>query len=184
MAGRGRLSSLDLLPDEAQDDLVWAIQQLAERKRTQEDIRFEFNDRLEAKGIEGVSRSAFHRKALRLASAQRRLAESRALFQGLAPQFTADTVDESNIVLGEMIKTLIQELLVEESVRDPKGTLELSRAYQSTVSAMKVSSERRQKLLEEMRATTAKAIDAVAGERGMTADTVAAIKRKILGVKA
>lgn len=44
---RGQLSSLDLLPDEAQDDLVWAIGELNRRQRTQTDILFEFNDRSE-----------------------------------------------------------------------------------------------------------------------------------------
>lgn len=56
MAERRRLSSIDMLPEEAADDIVWATQQLAQRTRTQQDILFELNDRLEAKGIE-VSRN-------------------------------------------------------------------------------------------------------------------------------
>ncbi len=180
--GRGRLSSIDLLPDEAAEDVTWAVSQLALRKETQEEIREQLNERLEAKGIEGISRSAFNRKAIRMAAVQRRLSESRALFEGIAPQFTAEAVDDSNIILGELIKTLIQELLVDDAVRDPKGTMELARAYQSTIGAMKISSERRAKLQAEMAAKTAKAVDAVAQEKGFTAETAEAIKAKILGV--
>lgn len=182
MAGRGRLSSIDLLPEEAEDDIVWACQELAARTRTQEDIRFELNDRLEVKGIEGISKSAFNRKAMRLAAAQRRMAESRAMFEGLAPQFSPDNVDKSNVVLGELIKTLIQELLLSDTVTDPKGAMELARAYQSTIGAMKVSSDRRQKLEAELSKRTEQAIDAVAKERGMGAETIEAIKTRVLGI--
>lgn len=185
MAGRGRLSSIDLLPEEAADDVAWAVQQLAARSRTQEDIRFELNDRLEAKGIEGISASAFNRRAVKIAAAQRRLSESRALFEGLAPQFTAEAVDESNIVLGELIKTLIQEVLIEERAPDSKAVMELARAYQATIGAMKVSTERRAKLQAETDAklrAAAAAIEADAIERGFSGKTVDDIKRRILGI--
>ncbi|NKC04275.1 hypothetical protein HGG75_04965 [Ochrobactrum pseudogrignonense] len=36
--GRSRLDSMELLPEEAQDDVVWAISQLNERRRSQADI--------------------------------------------------------------------------------------------------------------------------------------------------
>ena len=64
---RGRLSSLDLSPEEGHDDIVWAMAQLNERKRSQEDIRFELNDRLAVKGIDAISKSAFNRRAVRIA---------------------------------------------------------------------------------------------------------------------
>ena len=178
MAGRGRLGSIDLLPEEAADDVTWAVQQLAARNRTQEDIRFEFNDRLEAKGIEGISASAFNRRAVKLAAAQNRLAESRAVFEGLAPQFTAENVDDSNIVLGELIKSMIQEVIAEDEQRDTKNVMELARAYQSTIGAMKVSSERRAKLQAEMREKVAKATDAAAD--GIVAAAPGANKAEVL----
>ncbi len=61
MAGRGRLSSLDLLPEEARDDLIWAIGELKKRERPQADIHFEFNDRLEARASRRFA-SAFNRR--------------------------------------------------------------------------------------------------------------------------
>lgn len=181
MAGRGRLSSIDLLPEEAADDIVWACQQLAERKRTQADILFDLNDRLEAKGLDAVSRSAFNRRALMLAAAQRRMQEARAMFEGLSSQFTAGDVDSNTIVLGEYLKTLIVELLGDEQ-RTPKQAMELATAFRSTVAAQKISSERRAKLEAEINAKTAKAVDVVAKARGLTAETAEEIKAKILGI--
>ena len=73
--GRGRLSSIDLLPEEAQDDILWALGELNQRQRTQADILFELNDRLEAKGFEAISKSAFNRNSTKLAARSRRIAE-------------------------------------------------------------------------------------------------------------
>ena len=49
--GRGRLSSIDLLPDEAEPEVVWALEQLRDRKLPQTAILAEFNERLADKGI-------------------------------------------------------------------------------------------------------------------------------------
>ncbi|KQO53083.1 phage protein Gp27 family protein [Methylobacterium sp. Leaf85] len=188
MAERRRLSSIDMLPEEAADDIVWATQQLAQRTRTQQDILFELNDRLEAKGIEGVSKSAFSRHSVNRAAAQRRMQEARAMFEGVSSQFTAADVDENTIILGEFIKTLIIELAGDGAgVKTPKDAMELARAFQSTVSAQKISSDRRQKVEAEMQARLEKAtdtaIDAVAQEKGLSGDTVRGIKERILGLK-
>lgn len=180
--GRGRLSSLDLIPDEGQDDILWALAELNERRRTQADILFELNDRLEAKGIDGISKSAFNRAAIRTAAAARRISEARAVFAGIADQFTPESVDQNNLVLGEVIKTLILELMDAPS-QTPKGAMEMARAFLATVQAQNLSSTRRLKLEAEMRAKAAEAIDKVAGEKGMSAETVARIKSQILGVR-
>ncbi|SIP88793.1 Protein of unknown function, partial [Rhizobium sp. RU35A] len=113
MAGRGRLSSLDLLPDEARDDLLWALAELNRRERTQADILFELNDRLEAKGLETISRSAFNRKSMRLAKRTMQLEERRHIYAGIAERLTPEEVGNADLVLGEFLKTLLDELLDE-----------------------------------------------------------------------
>lgn len=180
--GRGRLSSIDLLPDEAADDIVWACQQLAERKRTQADILFELNDRLEAKGLEPISRSAFSRKSMRLAAAQRRMAEAREMFSGLANQFQAKDVDDNTVILGEFIKTLIVELVDDSSGnKTPKQAMELARAYHATVAAQKISADRRRVLEQQLRQQAEKAVEAVAERRGLTVDAKQAILDALRG---
>lgn len=180
--GRGRLSTLDLVPEEGRDDIIWALAALNARNRTQTDVLSELNERLEAKGLEPISRSAFNRKAVRLAAAARRLDEARHLFAGLAGHFTPERIDEGNIGLGEVIKTLIFELTDPDKDHTPKDAMELARAYQATISGQKISSERRQKLEREFTEKTSAAVDQVAKEKGLSGDTVDAIKAQILGV--
>lgn len=180
-AGRGRLSSLDLIPDEGRDDVMWALEELNRRERTQADILFELNDRLAVKGIDPISKSAFNRTAVRTAAASRRIAEARAVFAGIAPQFTPESIDENSIVLGEVIKTLIMEL-IDEPRQTPKGAMELARAFLATIQAQRLSSDRRQRLEAELASRAGAAVDRVAEARGLTAETVDAIKAQILGV--
>ncbi len=182
--GRGRLSSLDLLPEEAQDDLVWACQRLAERQRSQADILVEFNDRLAAKGIEPVSKSAFNRKAIRIAAATRRQRETREIFVALSGEIEPARIDEHSLVLGEFLKTLIFELLQPGAAElDPDAAMKLSRGYREIMAGQKISTDRRAS--EEKRATerAAAAVDAVGKARGLTLETVRAIKSEILGIR-
>ncbi len=181
MAGRGRLGSIDLLPEEAEEDVIWVCQQLAERSRTQAEILEEFNGRLADKGLPLISKSAFNRRAIFLARTQSRVQEARAMFKGLASQFDAADVDQNNIVLGEFLKTLIIELLQDTGGdRTPKQAMELARAFASTVSAQKVSTERRQKLEADAKAKLMKAAEAAVGEveaGGHKLDGAAVLKR-------
>lgn len=182
--GRGRLSSLDLLPEEAQDDLIWACQQLAERQRTQADILFEFNDRLEAKGIERVSKSAFNRKAIRIAAATRRQRETREIFSALSGDIDPARIDEHSIVLGEFLKTLIFELLQPGSAEhDADSAMKLSKGFKEIMVGQKISADRR--AAEEKRANekAVAAIEAVGKAKGLTMETVEAIKNNVLGIR-
>lgn len=181
-AGRGRLSSLDLIPEEGRDDILWALDELNKRERTQSDILFELNDRLAVHGIEPISKSAFNRAAVRTAAAARRISEARAVFAGIADQFTPESIDDNSVVLGEVIKTLILEL-VDCPGQTPKGAMELARAFLATIQGQKLSSDRRRKLEAELADKTAKAVDQVAARQGLSAETVDAIKSNILGIK-
>ncbi len=181
--GRGRLSSIDLVPEEGRDAVLWALGELNKRERTQTDILFELNDRLEAVGCEPIARSSFNRKAVRLAAASKRLSDARHIFAGLADQFTPDRVDEGNIGLGEIIKTLIFELTDPDQKHGPKEAMELARAYQATISGQRISSDRRRKLEADYAEKTSKAIERVAEEAGLSADRVAQLRREFLGVR-
>ena len=187
--GRGRLSSLDVLPDEAQDDLIWACQKLAERQRTQADILFEFNDRLAVKGIEPISKSAFNRKAIRIAAATRRQRETREIFSALSGDIDPERIDENSIVLGEFLKTLIFELLQPGATElNADDALKLSRGFKEVMVGQKVSADRRadeqeRKREEAAREKTSQVIEAVGKARGLTTETVEAIKRDVLGIR-
>jgi len=181
MAGRGRLSSLDLLPEEARDDLIWAIGELNKRERTQADIHFEFNDRLEAKGIETISRSAFNRKAMRLAKRTLQLEERRHIYAGIAERLTPEEVGKADLVLGEFLKTLLDELLDGDGL-DSKNAMELARAYKDTIMAQRHSAELREKAEAQAKAKLEKAVDAVSEvvkKAGVSQETMDEINRRL-----
>lgn len=184
--GRGRLSSLEMLPEEAQDDIVWALGQLNERKRTQADILFELNDRLDVKGIPEVSRSAFNRRATRLNRRSAQLEERRFVYAGIADRLTPEEVSKSDIVLGEFLKVLIDELLDSDTL-DSKNAMELAKAYKETVVAQRHSAEHRRKLEAEAQSKLTKAVDAVEGalaKNGTTdgAEVLRKIREDVYGI--
>jgi len=185
--GRGRISSIDRLPEAAADDIVWVNQQLYQRTRDGQDILAEFNERLAAKGLGPISPAAFSRKSTRLAAAQRRMQEARAMFAGLSDEFTAGDVDDNTLILGEFIKALIQELVDDQAgMKSPKEAMELAKAYQATVSAQKMSSDRRLKLEAELQDKTDAAVEKVAQaatEAGLSAAVIEQLRRDFLGVR-
>ena len=181
---RGRLSSLDLAPPEAQDDIRWALGELNKRQRTQTEILDELNGRLADKGLDLISKSAFNRKAVRTAAAARRIDEARALFTGIAPSFTPESMDETNLVIGEMIKILIMEILDDSDGISPKGAMQLSAAYQGSIRGQMASLDFKQRRLKDFNDRASAAISKVAKARGLGAETVNKLKAEILGVKA
>ena len=182
---RGRLSSLDLVPDEAQDDIVWALRELNKRDRSANDILFELNDRLAVKGVEPISKSAFNRKSVKLAAASRRLEEARFMFEGLADKFSPEKVDENSLVIAEFIKLLIFELAQEDAAdRTPKQAMELASAHLAVIRSQKVSADRRQQLAKEFAGKATEAVEAVAKTAGLTPAAVGSIKASILGIRA
>jgi len=183
--GRGRLSSIDLLPPEAESAVIWAMGELRERKRLQIDIHKEFNSRLADLGLQPVSLSAFNRYAIRLAATARRLEETRAIAAAVTERLGPGEADELTVMVAEAIKTLVFELLETggEAGIGPKGAMEMAQALHHAVRAQSVSSKRRREVEEEFALKAKKAVDQVAKQKGLSAETVEAIKAKILGIE-
>lgn len=182
--GRGRLSSIDLLPDEAEADIVWALEQMRERTMPANAILDEFNGRLADRGIAKVSKSAFSRWSVRKAIQFRRLDEVRAITSDVVSGLGTDGADQVTVAISEMLKVAIYESL--EGELDPKAIMELSRALNSAVAAQKSSAEGRRKLELEVAATVEKAADragAAATEAGLSAETASDLRKKVLGVR-
>jgi hypothetical protein len=179
--GRGRLSSIDLLPPEAGDAITWALGELNRRQRTQADILFELNDKLAVVGVSPISKSAFNRVSMRQSDRARRISERQQIYAGVAEHLTPEAVAKNDLILGEFLKTLIDELL--DGDVSTKGAMELSRAYRDIIAgqhqSLKATADAEAKLAKR----TAAAIDAVAKVKGLTADTVTEIKSRILGVQ-
>ncbi|MBD3746712.1 MAG: DUF3486 family protein [Sphingopyxis terrae] len=158
--GRGRLSSIDMLPEEAEPDIVWALDQLRAREKPSKMILAEFNSRLADRGIGAVSKSAWGRWSIRKAIQFRRLDEARHIASELVPSLGTDGPDHVTVMIAEMVKVSALELLEGGEVSS-KGLMELSRAVSSAVAAQKVSAENRRKLEDEVEQRLAKAAAAV-----------------------
>lgn len=173
--GRGRLSSIDMLPEEADEDIAWALEQLRERKLPSVVILVGFNDRLVAKGIKPISKSAWSRYAVRKAIQFRKLDEARRMSAELVSQLGPAGADEVTVMVAELLKIAMAELL-ETGELNSKAVMELARGLQSVVSAQKTSAEHRRKLQEELLAKVDKAIEK-AGKDDAGGDAQAALKR-------
>jgi hypothetical protein len=181
--GRGHLSSIDMLPDEAEAAIVWANDALRERKLPSAVILAEFNEKLADVGIEPISKSAWGRYAVRKAIQFRRLDEIQRMGGELARTMDAKAPDEVTVAVAELVKVAAFEILEEGEV-STSGLMQISRALQSAVSAQKTSAEYRERLEKEVQARLAEAAKQ-AGEigkkKGVSPEALAEINRALMG---
>lgn len=192
--GRGRLSSVDLLPPEAGDIIVWAAQELSARNRTLTDIYAEFRDKLIAlQGEQGLAFdipafSSFHRYSVRQAVLARRLEETRAISSNLAQRLDGLASEDMTVMVVESLKTLVFEIIDRggEAGFSPKQAMEMARAVQSLVATSRLSDAHRTKLQAAIDASAEDAIEkaaVVAQEAGISAERIAQMRRDFLGVR-
>lgn len=193
---RGRLSEIDRLPEWADEAKLWAFEQLKERKLSQLEILDGFNARLKAASlaedaaaeVPQISRSAFNRTAIRIATLSRRLEETREIAAIIAPKLEEAGDNSLTLMVAETLKTLIAEMLGNAGELSADGdTAEMlmltSRALKHAEEAKRISADGRRKIEAEMMTRAAKAIDHVAKEKGISAETVAAFRAKVLGIE-
>lgn len=176
---RDRLHSMDLVPEHAQDDVVWAVRELNQRRRSNNDILFELNDRLAVKGVAPISSSAFSRKAVRLKALRERARIAREVIAGVEDQTAAEEDDETRKV-GRMILVLIAELIADGEDRTPKQIKEIADAFKSFATGQKVSADRRRKMEADAdakaAAKTVEAVQKVAKEAGLSRENLKALE--------
>lgn len=185
---RGRLSTVDLLPAEAEEDVQWAYAELKKRKRLQTDILDQFNLRLKMKGLGPISKSAFNRASIRTMRMATRLEETREIASVLAVKLDTHDGEDLALLLGETIKTLVYEMLENAGPLKANGfsaemMMNFARSVKMIEETRRVVTTNR-KVTDELIAEKAgKAIDEVAKREGLSRDTVESIKAKILGVE-
>ena len=186
-AKRGRLSSIDLLPADCDEDVAWAVRELQARKRTQEEIREELNLRLLSKGADPITKSAFNRYAIAMATLGRRMSEAREMAALIGERLDEQPDGDVGLLVGEAIKTLVYDVIVDASLSDESPSIKMLLAAAEAV-------ERLEKARRNNVATAAaKAKDFVrdaadkaeraAKAKGLDTETIDAIKETILGVK-
>lgn len=189
--GRGRLSSFDTLPTEADAIVAWAAGELADRDKTQTEIYAEFVTKCQALMAEHRGElefripafSSFNRFSLRQARLSRRLDQTREIVAVLAEKHDAKASDDLTIIAGEMIKSVVLHMLGDAADGiAPKQLKELADAFRSAQAAQNLSSARKTKETAQLQAKLGEAVEAVAKAKGLTAETAEQIKSEILGV--
>lgn len=186
--GRGRLSSIDMLPEEAQPHVSEALAELRARKKPQSQILQVLNLKLGAiEGASPISRSAFNRKALWWAAYGAQLEHAREIAAVVGEKLEAAPEGDVGLLLSETLKTMIFDVLTEASLSNKSPSMVMlgvaAEAVRNLEKARELSVATRAKIDKEFRAKAGKAIDKVAKEKGLAADTVKAIKSQILGLR-
>ena len=163
--GRGRLSKIDMLPDEAEVDLVWLNQELRAGKRPQVELIDVFNARLIAKGIEPISKGAFSRYSVRKSIQFRETDQILRLSSDLVEALGVDSADKMTTALSEMLRVQMARLL-DQGDLTAKDLMELARANKEAIAAQKQSAEYRRSIEEEARAKLARTLDDVEAKAG------------------
>lgn len=180
--GRGRLSSIDLLPAEADPHIQWAAEELLKRDLTQVEILQGFNARLAEIGCDPVSKSAFNRYSMQKAAATRALAETREVSKVVAETLGPERADHITIMLVELLKNAIFSLTLTGKLSSA-AVLDLSRALRALIGAQRESGQWRKEDEKAFAEKADKAIAAASREAGLSADQVALIRNEVLGVR-
>lgn len=189
--GRGRLSSFDLLPREADGIVAWAASELADRDKTQTSIYAEFVEKCQALMAEHRGAlefaipafASFNRHSLRLARLSRRLDQTREIVAVLAQKHDAKASDDLTILASQLIKSAVFYATNEaEDNVAPKDLKALADALRASQAAQNMSSERKTREDAKLAARLGEAVDTVAKASGMTHETAEKIKAQVLGV--
>ena len=193
--GRGRLSSIDLLPDWADPAVQAAFAALNDNKIPQVEILEKFNAELRALGFAAgvvdppqISASAFNRKTLRLARHGRRLVETREIATALVSKLEHGGDEDLTLMLAETIKTLVFEMLERADGLPAAGwsaemMANCALALKSAEQAKKVSADMKVLIEKNFKAQAEAAIEKVGATKGLSAEAKEAFKRELFGVR-
>lgn len=184
--GRGRLSTLDQLPDEAQPDLLWLNQELRANARPQVELLDIFNARLAAHGLDPISKSTFSRYSVRKAVQFKELDATMRMSRELADMLGADSADKMTITLSNLLQVAAVKLIeAEGSNLAAKDLMELGRAAQAAIAAQKQSADYRRQLEREFAERVEKAAKEVAAAGkalGVSPDAMKTITDILTGI--
>lgn len=183
---RGRASKVDLLPDEIRSALH---AMLRDKRHTQTDIREAVNELIDEHGLPDelkLSRSGLNRYASNMEQVGSRIREAREVSKQWVAKLGAEPEGDVSRVLVEMVRTLAFDSVIKmsesEKPLEPKFIKELAIGIERLEKAASESQKRELEIRKQIAAETADAVDSIVKQAGLTADTIADIKRQILGI--
>jgi len=181
--GRGRPSSIDLLPEDLRIRLNAALR---DKRLTQKEILDTFNKLLEEREHAPISRSALNRYAIQVEDMAGRLSEMREAASMIVGK-VEDEKSDTGRALIEIVKNLAWEMTFNnERDLDVDALNKISLMIRRLESASNASLARELKIKEQARKLAleeaAKAVEA-AHQQGLNAEQAAFWREQVLGVK-
>ena len=185
-AKRGRLSSIDLLPEEAMPHVRKALQHLTENKLTQNQIREELNNHLlSIEGCKPIGKSSFNRKALQVAAYGERLIQARQIAEVMTQKIDEQDGDVGALT-NETIKTLVYDVIMDQALDEKSPSIEVLKEASLTLMrlerARKTSVEARSKHMREFIDKTEEAVTDIGKAGGLSPEVIAILRSDFLGV--
>lgn len=183
---RGRASKVDLLPKSIQDQLHALLRS---KQHTQLDILDAINDLIDNEGLDDdlkLSKSGLNRYATRMETVGTRIREARAVSEQWINQLGTNPEGDVSKILIEMVRTItfdsVMKMADSEDVIDAKTIKDLATGIEKLEKAASENQKRELEIRKQMAIEAASSVDTVAKSRGLSADVVAEIKNKILGI--
>lgn len=182
-------TAIEKLPKDIRDQVEAWLREFIDGRLSLDEVMTrldaQFGDQL---GEAMPSRSAVHRHSQKFAVLAQRLKESREIADQLVSQVGPEVADGKGFqVLVQGFQSLAFDMLAKlgpDDTLDPESLMFFARAIGSVASAQKTDADRALKIKEQANKEAAAAVERVAKRTGsgLTKDTVAAIKREILGI--
>lgn len=179
--GRGRLSSIDRLPE---DIRVHINDALRDRRMTQAEILDQINGLLLARGKKAISSSAFNRYALNFEERVTKMRHAREAANAIVGKLDVDKNTDLGLATTELVKTAVfdrvfndQDDLDVDTIN--KLALAIQRLERASADSDKRVAEIRRRTLEK----AAEQVEETAMQMGQTAEQALFWREKILGVR-
>lgn len=178
-----RPSTIRRLPSEVRD----LINALREQGRTLDEILTKLRE-LQVPGAETISRSALGRYTKEIDAAASEIRRSRAIAEALVKQYGEAPEGRTARLNIELMHGLVLRQLLggedgEPVALDAREAMFLGSALQKLAAAAKTDLEAAMRIRREMAAKAAEAVEQEAKARGLSRETVEAIKARVMGVQ-
>lgn len=171
--GRGRLSSIDLLPEDVRLRLNEALRK---KRLTQKQILDAINPLLDERGAKPITRSSLNRYSMQIEEKGAMMREAReaanALVGGLGEQKGTDL----GRAVTEMVKTLTFDLVANGGELDVETLNKVALIAQRIERASKISLEREAVIRKQAQEEALKAIEESGKDKVLTAERIREIK--------
>lgn len=183
---RGRASKVDLLPPDIKTRLAMMLR---DKQYSQAEILAEINDLIADLGMDEsyqLSRTGLNRYASRMEKMASRIRQSREIAEVWTKQF--GEAPQSDI--GKLLMELVKNIAFESTLKmgedgaeiEVKDLSELSLIVHRIEQAQAISEKREREIRKEIAQLAAKTAEEVVVQAGLSQDTVAQLKARILGI--